>query len=375
MTGIGGSENHLRILLPALVRAGVDARLTILVEPDRTDFLPAYRESLRSAGVIVESLLIRRHLDPALVLDLRRHVESVRPDLVHTHLIHADVHATPAARWAGVAVVSSRHANDAFRRNRVIGLAMRGISRLQRRIIAISRAVARYTTEAEGVPPERLDVVHYGLAVPPLSEGRRAELRREWGLAEGEPLLAMVGRLVPLKAHDVLLAAMAQLTRRSPGSRRVRLAIVGDGPTRSVLEGLIRELGLQSVAFLAGFRGDVLDVMRASDLCVHSSRTEGFGLVLLEAMAAARPVVACAVDAIPEIVEDGRSGLLVPPDDPDRLADAIELLLDDPARAASMGRRGREVLEERFGLDRMVDATLAVYRRALEGAEPQAARP
>jgi glycosyltransferase involved in cell wall biosynthesis len=366
MTGIGGSENHLRSLLPALARAGVETRLVILVDPARTSFLEAYTTSLESQGIEVESVPIARHVDPLLVVRLRRVLESFRPELVHTHLVHADLHGTLAARWAGIPVVSSRHNDDPFRQRPLLGLGLRAVNALQSHVIAISRAVADFTERYEGLPASKLTVVRYGL---PLGRGRptrRAEVRAGWGVDDNELLLVTVGRLVEQKGHEYLLQALSRLGPAAPGGRPLRLAIVGDGPLRTSLPRRAEELGLGRQVIFAGFRADVEDVMAAADLYVHPSLWEGFGLVLLEAMAAGRAIVASRVSAVPEVVVDGVTGLLVEPRDPTALAQAIARLLEAPATVSEMGYAGTERLRNAFSVERMIDETLAVYGRVLD---------
>jgi glycosyltransferase involved in cell wall biosynthesis len=143
------------------------------------------------------------------------------------------------------------------------------------------------------------------------------------------------------------------------------LLILGDGPERDRLEQLGSELGLGGSLLLPGRAGDVTAWLKRAELLVHPARWEGFGLVLLEAMLAGLPVVACRVSAIPEVVADGESGLLVPPDDPEALAAALERVLADTSLARRLGEGGRERARTEFSVERMASATADVYRRAL----------
>ncbi len=366
MTGIGGSENHLRILLPALARAGVETRLGILVEPAKTAFLESYVASLESQGIEVEPIPIHRHVDPLLLIRLERVLARFRPDLVHTHLVHADLHGTLAARWAGLPVVSSRHNDDPFRQGLLLGLGLRVVNSLQARVIAISRAVAEFTERYEGVPAAKLSVVRYGLPFGLTHPTRRGDVRAGWEVGDDNCLLVTVGRLVAQKGHEFLLRALARLGPSTPAGQPLKLAIVGEGPLRADLTRLAEELGVARQVILAGFRSDVRDVMAAADLYVHPSLWEGFGLVLLEAMAAGRAVVASRVSAIPEVVVDGVTGLLVEPREPALLAEAIAGLLATPGQVSRMGYAGMERLRNAFSVERMIDETLAVYGRALD---------
>nr|MBA2383258.1 glycosyltransferase [Actinomycetota bacterium] len=177
-------------------------------------------------------------------------------------------------------------------------------------------------------------------------------------------LLLGVGRLVPQKGYDVAVQAFASVRARHP---EAVLVVLGEGPERARLEELARELGLGDSFRLPGRAGDVTAWLRRADLLVHPARWEGFGLVLLEATLASLPVVATSVSAIPEIVVDGQTGLLVPPEDPTALAAALERLLDDRTLAARLGAAGEARARTEFSVERMTRATLDVYRRAVEG--------
>jgi len=169
-----------------------------------------------------------------------------------------------------------------------------------------------------------------------------------------------VGRLTEQKGHTYLLDAFAQVMRVLPAAR---LLVIGDGELRPTLERRATRLGLHGSVIFTGRREDVPRLMMALDVLALPSLWEGFGLVLLEAMAAGKPIVASRVSAIPEIVADGETGLLVPPRDVKALAQALLALLHDPQRATEMGRRGRLRLEQEFTVERMVSQTEAAYEK------------
>jgi glycosyltransferase involved in cell wall biosynthesis len=171
------------------------------------------------------------------------------------------------------------------------------------------------------------------------------------------------GRLVQQTGVDVLLAAFPRVQARHPTAR---LLIVGDGPLRATLEAQAAALGLGEAVIFTGWRDDARALMPACDAVGVPSRWEGFGLVTLEAMGCTRPVIASRVSALPEIVQDGETGLLVPPDDPPALAEAITKLLDDPDRAAALGRAGYERLQQHFSVEAMAQATLDVYTAVIQ---------
>ena len=356
--GIAGSEQHLLMLLPGLAAHGVEVSMLVLEEADGS--AGEFCEALAERGIPARRVPIRGHLDPALPGRLAAELRAARPDLVHTHLLHADLYGLPAARRAGVPhAISSRHNDNPFRRNPVLKLANRLAMRRADRVIAISHALADFVRGVEGIEPDKVVTIHYGLQPREYPPDVCETARAAWGIAPDAPLIGYFGRLIEQKGVDVLIEAFARV-RREHG--RARLVIVGDGDLRPALEEQARVAGVGDAVHFAGWVADAARLMPACDVIAMPSRWEGFGLVALEAMSAARPLVASRVSALPEIVDDPATGRLVPPDDAGALAAALGDLLADPARAAAMGRAGRERLVQAFAVDTMVQATLDVYR-------------
>jgi glycosyltransferase involved in cell wall biosynthesis len=360
--GVAGSEGHLRQLPTTFDRARVEPRLLMLghgADPRERDFV----EALRAAAVRVDRLPIRLDIDPLLIARLWAWFRRERPDVVHTHLLHADVHAGPAARMAGVPVIiSTKHNDDRFRRLALVGWMERALGSWTDRTITISDALRSFHLRQSGVDQSRVTTIHYGYDPLPAAAPDPGDARRELGLPEDVPVILAVGRLVEQKGHDVLLRAVP-LMRRTPAEPHV--AIVGEGDRRTALAALARDLGIATRVHLMGWRGDVPRLMRAATLLAHPARWEGFGLVLLEAMAARLPIVATAVSAIPEIVETDQSGVVVPPDDPPALAQALDRLLGDPPLCARLADRAHRRLTAQFSPVRMVRAHEELYDAAM----------
>jgi glycosyltransferase involved in cell wall biosynthesis len=339
--GIGGSERHLLTLLPALAERGVDVRFLGLDDTSRAPD-PFYD----ALGVPFERIPSPRDLDPVLALRVRRAARAA--DLVHTHLVHADVYGALGARR----LVSTKHNDDPFR----VG-AFRFVERLlswrAARVIAITEALARFQVERVGLPAGKVEVIHYGLDEPPAAWGANAPD----GLPGSALVLLAVCRLEPQKGLDVAVRALPEIRRRHT---EAVLVVLGEGPQRPELEHLAAELAVP--VFLLGRVPDVTAWLRRATLLVHPARWEGFGLALLEAMLASLPVVATRVSSIPEIVLDGETGVLVPPDDAGVLADAVSGVLDHPGE---LGARGYQRARAEFSVAGMADRTLDVYRRAL----------
>lgn len=360
IAGVSGSEKHLLQLMGSLDRGLFEPVFLMLAGRANGD--EAYADRLRAAGVRVDVLRIRGHVDPLLFVRLVAWFQRERPAVVHTHLIHADAHAVPAARLAGVpVVVSTKHNDDRFRRHPAVIALERWLARRVDRTIAISEALRQFMIDSTGQDAAKIATVRYGYdaavdCVP--------ALRGPSPIPRGVPSVLAVGRLVEQKGHDVLIRAFRQVCGRIP---EARLVIVGAGEKRASLERLMAQLGLDGHVTLAGHRQDARAFMRETAVFAHPSRWEGFGLVLLEAMADRLPIVATRVSAIPEIVEDGVTGLLVPVNDETALANALVRLLADATLAQRMGRAGRERLEREFSLARMARETEEIYRDALVG--------
>lgn len=365
MTGAAGSEGHLLALLPGLRARGVDARLWMLVEPGNP--VQDYVDRAEALGVPVERVIIRRHFDPELWRRLAVRLRDARPDLVHTHLIHADLYGIPAARWAGVrGVVSSRHNDDRFRRWLPVRVLSRWLWRQADAGIAISEAIRRFAIAYEGVSPQKIHTIHYGLDpasvhAPP---DARTRLRQELGLPADAPLVGSVCRLIEQKGLDNALDGFAQVAAEFPAAH---YAIAGDGPLRGALEAQAARLGVADRVHFLGWRADAPAIFAALDVLLAPSRWEGFGLVFLEAMALGVPVISTRVSAIPEVIADGETGWLVPPDDPAAIAGALRAALADPGERCRRGEAGRARLESQFTVDAMVERTLAVYRGVVGG--------
>ena len=355
LTGVSGSEGHLLALLPALRERGVDARVLGLDVPG-SDFERFYAH-LDRLGVPHRSVRCGLDASPRMARDVVRAIRAERPDLVHTHLVHADIYGGAAARLLGIPSVSTRHNDDRY----LLGpfrYVDRAFARPARRLIAISDAVRAFLERA-GHDAAKLVTIRYGLDELPAA--RSDPTPAEAGVPPDAALAVAVGRLIAQKDHATLLRAFALAHAKQP---QARLAILGSGPLEAETRALATELGIGSAVVLPG-RTDIRDWLERADVFVHSSRWEGFGIVLLEAMLAGLPVVATRVSAVPEIVVDGETGLLVAAGDHAGLAEHIETLLTDRERAAALGTAGRQRALTEFSVARMADRTLALYGEVL----------
>jgi len=364
-SGISGSEGHLQQLLTTMDRARVAPSLVMLGGADdareRT-----FRTALETAGIPVHRFPILFDIDPALVGRLVRWFRRECPTIVHTHLLHADLHAGLAARLAGVPVlISTKHNDDRFRQREPVRTIERLLARRTDRVITISDALRSFYLRVSSADPSRVTTILYGYAPPGDPAPDAAEARRAAAVPDGAPLILAVGRLVDQKGHDILLRALPLMARHQP---EPWLIIAGTGNRGRELARLAEDLGLSGRVRFPGHVDDIRGLMRAATVLAHPARWEGFGLVLLEAMANDLPIVATAVSAIPEVVASGETGLLVAPDDPVALAGALDRVLADGSLRAGLADRGRRRLADVFSPVRMAAEHVQVYEAALARA-------
>jgi glycosyltransferase involved in cell wall biosynthesis len=296
----------------------------------------------------------------ARAAEFARWCRSHRIAVVHTCDLYANTFALPAAAVAGVPVrIGSRRELAPDKSPGQIAL-QRQAYRCAHAVVANSAAAAHHLRR-EGVPADRIRVISNGI-----QPDRFACARTNGPLTN----ILTVANLRREKAHEVLFAAIARLAPRHPA---IRLRVAGNGPRADELRALALSLGIADrVAFL-GHREDVHTLLADADLFVLPSRSEAFPNSVVEAMAAGLPVIASGVGGLLELVEPGRTGVLVPPDDPAALASAIERLVGDPSCARALGDAARRTIIERYSFDRMVQAFEDLYRSLLPRTRSEAA--
>ncbi|AFV10476.1 glycosyl transferase [Thermacetogenium phaeum DSM 12270] len=359
----GGAEQHVLRLTERLGRNGCDPHVVCLFRE------PFYR-MLREAGIPAAVVPMRHRLDWGACLRLASLLRELRPQIVHTHGVRSNLIGRLAARLAAVpVVVTTVHSvlpqDYPSPVSRLLnGFTERVTSPLTTHFIAVSGFIGDYLAAA-GIPREKITVIYNGID-PALWESWACDgsFRTRFGIPPEAPLFGIVARLHPVKGHRYFLEAAREVAGRFPDARFV---IVGSGFYWREVDSLIREYGLADRCIRTGFLTDAGPAYAALDCLVISSLSEGFGLTALEAAALGKPVIATRVGALPEIIEDGVTGLLVPPADPGALARAMLRLLEDPAEGRRLGAAAREVLLERFSLDRTVAQTAGLYRSLLEG--------
>jgi len=303
--------------------------------------------------------------------EILRQIKSYRPHIVHTHTAKAGLLGRLAARCAGVPVVVHTyhgHILDGYfspLKTKAIVAVEGALARRTDRLISVSDTVRNELLAKRIGRKDQHTVIPLGFDLEPFlgADEHRGPLRRELGLGPGDSLVGIVARLVPIKDHKTFFLAARRVTGEVPGCHFV---VVGDGERRAELQELVGRLGLgQHVRFL-GWRADLPRIYGDLDVVVLSSRNEGSPVSLIEAMAAARSVVATRVGGVPDLVEDGVTGLLAPPGDPEALAGAMMALLSDRERRRTMGEAGRKRVYPAFSAERLVQDIDRLYTELLE---------
>lgn len=344
-----GGQRQVLFLHRGLLARGVPSRLLCSAGGE-------LEARAKEAGLQVEGLPMRGEWEFPSALRIASEVRHFNATHLHLHSAHAQTLGLLGARLSGMrCVISTRRVDFAIRRHLANRWKYgRGIARF----VAISRAVKEVLLRF-GVDEGRIRLVPSGverIAPPP---GAGEAFRRELGLGTGEALVGNVAHLADHKGQRYLIEAIPSVLRECPSARFV---IVGEGELEGELKTLAASLGLGDRLIFTGFRTDVPAVLDALDLFVMSSHLEGLGTIVLDAMAAGKPVVATRAGGIPEMIDDGRHGLLVPARDPAALAGAIVRALGEPALAAFLAGEGKKRVLAHYTADAMVEGNLAVYR-------------
>ncbi len=358
----GGAEEHILTLLHGLDRAHFHLHLVCPTEvagklqPD----LPADVELL--------PLCLRRPSQVAAAYCLSRILRERRVDILHSHLFYSSLFASPIGWLCRVPVIlETPHLREQWRHGWLKSrfVVDRFAGRFVDYYIAVSEANARYLAEQKGLPQKKIVVIHNGCDVERFDPTHRLPtgLKASLGFHEADPVLLVAARLEPQKGHSVLLRALQNVRLEFP---RVRLVCLGEGCLGGELESQVRALDLEESVRFVGYQPNVADWLALADLTVLPSFFEGLPLAAIESLAAGRPVVATAVDGTPEVVVDGKTGLIVPPDNPERLGGAICRLLREPALRQRLAEAGRKWVMEHFTQELQIRQTQGLYFRAWE---------
>src|SRR6185503_1050965 len=341
-----GGQNQVLLTVNGLRSIG--QRAALVAHPDG--------ELRRRADEGLELIPIapRTEMDLGAAWRLARVLKRLQPDVIHAHDPHGVAMASLALSLGSGSAPGVREPALVVSRRVDFHLKGNSFSRWKHRqvdcFIAASNAIRRMLI-ADGVPEDRTVTVHEGIDVAHVLAAPPVNLHETFWLPHHAPVVGNVAALVPHKGHRHLIEAAHLVVRELPDARFI---ILGEGELREQLERQVREYQLEKHVLLPGFRTDVLGCLKGFDLFMMSSVTEGLGTSLLDAMACSRAIVATRAGGIPEVVEDGVNGLLVPPHDRVALARAIVALLKDGAQRTTMGAAGLSRVRERFTVERMV---------------------
>lgn len=365
ITGLdyGGAEMQLVQRLPILKDHGWEMCVISLLSPR------AYAQDIELLGIPVVSLGVERNrLDPRIIMRLSSLIRRYRPHIVHSHMVHANLLARVVRPLAGIPVLVCTAHN-------ICEKGRKGSGRLREFLYRITDPLCDMTTQVSqagleryvrvrAVPMHKILYIPNGVCTESFrpDSAIRVRKRKEMRLGDHFVWLA-VGRFAPQKDYPNMLLAFAQILRKQP---ETRLLIVGDGPLRTSIQFLAQSLGIANQVCFLGIRQDIAELMNAVDAYVMSSEWEGMPNVLLEAASTGLPIVATDVGGNREIVLNGVTGFLVPPKDPEALAQAMLQVMDLPREERyRMGKTARQHIVANFSLERVVHQWEALYRELL----------
>ena len=357
----GGAENHLSALVTEQVKQGLDVTV-IYLKGD--GYWTKYFESL-NVKTICLGLKYYGHINP--LIKLIAALKEITPDIVHAHMPPAELYARTAMLFSFKAptFIISKHNDEPFYKGPFSGILGRWVARRAKKVIAISDSVNQYMLSNLSLPPSKVRTIHYGIDTVPyenITPSETEKLKTElFGTANDVMIIGTIARLVPQKSLHTLIQAYAEF--RKIATVKSKLVFVGNGPLEAELKRLSLQLDVENAITWLGFREDIPKVLSTFDIFTLTSIYEGFGLVLLEAMAAAKPIVASKVSAIPEIVSN-ETGHLVAAQDVAGFCQAFKAIENESIRK-SLGTAGLQRAKKHFTLEAMSRKTLALYEEIL----------
>lgn len=325
-----------------------------------------FEETLKSLGVQTYPVDMGSQLSFKPVYKIFDIIKKNKVDFIHSQGARADFFARVAGRIAGIPYNICTIATPIEKFD--IGVLRKGIYRFIDRLtessvdrfIVVSDSLEKLLTSKRGISAKRVVKIHNGIELhkyhPAYNSGK---LRIELGISQDVPLIGSIGRIIWSKGLEYLIEATKEIFILYP---QARLLIVGEGPFKNKLVLKCKKLGIINNVIFTGFINDIREILSSIDLLVFPSLSEGFPMVVLEAMAMGKPIVATRIDGITEQISDGKEGLLVPPKDPSALAEAVSKLIGNRKLAKSMGLAARKKAEAEFSVEKMIAETEKVYQ-------------
>lgn len=353
-------SEYTRNLGRGIAKKGADQLWVTLFEMGKVP--PDWTLHTRGVNYLCLNAKYRRDF-PTATLKLAWELRRRNIDIVQTHLYEASLVGLLAGLVARVPikVLTRHHLDQAILIGKPLPIfADRIAAKMADHVVTLGSTVKEHLVTNENVPPEKIEVVYQGFDFDRFSatnEDRR-RIRKEFGFAEDEIVIGTFGNFFPTKGHRFLLSAAKQLEARFP---QIRLFFVGDGGGKEEVIRLANELGLREQTAFAGFRRDVPSCMKACDVVVHPSLSEAFCQVLIETMSVGIPLIATDVGGASEVIDDGVTGILIPPADPDAIVNSLTDILTGRTKAETMAFAGQTSVRERFTIEKMVQRQYELY--------------
>ena len=354
---VGGAEVLRKTVVTEMAKGNFNLRLCLIGGGGDV------ATDLKKIGVPVDELGLSSSIyNPLTTLTLAKHFKKHQPTIVQSSQFNSNFHTRIAAKLAGVPVVICEEHGVNLWKGRWHRLVDRFLASWCDKIIAVSQAVKDFNTREIGIPAEKVEVLHNCFDADRSEFVRsRDDVRSEFGLEKGDFVIGHVGTLRKEKGHDILLKAFQKFS----SIQSAKLLLVGDGPLKEQLQEQVGTLCLTNDVIFAGSRSDVPDLLKAMDLFVFPSRNEALGIALLEAMYSALPVIAARTGGIPEIVEDGETGLLVESEDVDGFCLALQRLFADPSFCRSLGQKAMDYAKRKHSPQAYVEKLLLIHDQLL----------
>ncbi len=333
-----------------------------------------FEKKLTEVGIKINPVRMTNRYNLGTISQLKKIIKTKNVQIVHSQGGRADFFARIAARIANVPIIIYSMAMlvegyDVSRsRKRLYVLMDRWTERWVNKFTVLSEAMRRSLIERHKIPPENIVKIYNGIEIeeynPDLKElrNKKLEVRRELGLKNDVPVIGAIGRLVWQKGFEYLIRAAPEVLKKCP---EARFLIVGEGPLKNKLILTSEKLNVADRIIFTGFRSDIKEILASIDVLAMPSLLEGLPMVLLEAMAMANPIVATRIDGITEVLENSKTGLLVPAKNSHTLAEAIVRILDDKEKANFFGQNAREAAKEKFSVKKMVEQIELAYEKLL----------
>lgn len=358
-SGFLGAENVVLELSKELTK--LNHWITIGILETRDNRHMELAERAREEGVNVRIFPSKGRFDKRTVFAIRAFIEREKGDILHSHNYKSDFYAFFAKGKKHPWMVT----NHLWKRTTVALMIYAHLDSLvmrkANRIVAVSEQIAN-DMKQRGIPAGKVTVIENGVSLERFRIGNKDEMRKTFGFNSNEKVIGTVASLTPEKGHSYLMDAAREVIQKHP---EARFLIVGDGPQRQSLEETTDRLGLSGKVIFTGSRRDIPEILSLLDAFVLPSLKEGLPIALLEAMAAMVPVIATKVGAVPKLIEDGMSGILIPPKDSQAISNAIMEVLSDKQSSLKMARKGFERVRDNYSSKQMAEKYMAIYKELM----------